>query len=102
MRIAESSSKKETIIREKDFKGAQEWIGAEVLMRSLIVWRLSGRKISASFRLVIRRVLEGGVGWVRGGRLVRSRDSDLWEPRREERELPVGEVGVDIFDIRWL
>ena len=48
MRIAESSLKKDTIIRRKDFNGAQEWIGADELMRSLMVCRLSGRKTSAS------------------------------------------------------
>lgn len=31
-------------------------------MRSLMVWRLSGRNISRSFRFVIMRVLDGGVG----------------------------------------
>lgn len=57
---------------------------------------MSARKISLSFRFVMRRVLEGGVGWERGGRLERSRESDLWDPLREERVLPVGEVGDDM------
>lgn len=35
--MAESSSKKETIMRRKERRGAQEWTGAEALMRSLIV-----------------------------------------------------------------
>lgn len=96
MRMADSSEKKETMMREKDFKGAQVWMGAEVLISSLMDWRLSGRKISVSLRLVMRRVLDGGVGCVSGGRLERSRERDLWDPRREERVLPVGEVGVDI------
>lgn len=97
MRMAESVEKKETIMREKDLRGAQVWMGAEVLIRSLIVWRLSGRKISLSLRFVMRRVLEGGVGCTRGGRLERSRERDLWELRREEMVLPIGEVGVDIL-----
>lgn len=47
-------------------------MGAEELMSSLIVWRLSARKISVSCRFVIRRVLEGGVGIDSGGRVDRS------------------------------
>lgn len=49
-------------MRRKDFRGAKVWMGAEVLISSRIVWRLSARKMEASWRLVIRRVLEGGVG----------------------------------------
>lgn len=96
MRMAESSSKKETIMRRKERKGAQEWIGADELMRSLIVWRLSARKISESWRLVIKRVFEGGVGMERGGRVERSRDIgvlDSLEEGREER----GELSDDIL-----
>ena len=74
MRMAESSLKKETIMRRKERSGAQEWIGAEALIKSLIVWRLSARKTSGSWRLVINRVFEGGVGMLRGGIVERSRD----------------------------
>lgn len=62
MRIADSSFQKDTTILRKDLRGAQVWIGAEALMSSLMVWRLSARKISASWRLVIKSVFEGGVG----------------------------------------
>ena len=62
MRIADSSSKKDTMMRRKDLRGAQECIGADEFMRSLMVWRLSGRNISRSFRFVIMSVLDGGVG----------------------------------------
>jgi hypothetical protein len=35
-------------MRRNEFSGAQEWMGAEALMRSLMIWRLSARKTSAS------------------------------------------------------
>lgn len=71
-------------MREKDLRGAQVWIGAEVLMRSLIVRRFSGRKMSFVERFVMMRVLEGGVGMLRGGRFERSRESPAERERREE------------------
>lgn len=98
MRIAEASSKKVTMMRRKERRGAQEWIGAEELIRSLIVWRLSARKISGSWRLVMRRVLEGGVGMERGGIVERSMDigvRDSLDEGREER----GELSVDILAV---
>jgi len=61
-------------MRRNDFSGAQEWIGAEALIKSLIVWRLSGRKTSRSCRLVMISVFDGGVGVERGGMPERSRD----------------------------
>lgn len=82
-------------MRRKERRGAQEWMGAEALMRSLMVWRLSARKISGSWRFVIKRVFEGGVGIVRGGMVDRSMDigvRDSLEDGREER----GELSVDI------
>lgn len=95
--MAESSSKKETIIRRNERKGAQEWIGALALIRSLIVWRLSARKISGSWRFVMRRVLEGGVGIVRGGMVERSRDIGVRDSREEGREERGDEVSDDIL-----
>ena len=67
-------------------------------MRSLIVWRLSERKISVSWRFVIRRVFEGGVGIVKAGMEERSIDIgvlvlDSLEDGREER----GELSDDIL-----
>jgi len=94
MRIEDSSSKNDTIMRRKDLRGAQEWIGAEVLMRSLIVWRLSARKMDASWRLVIMRVFEGGVGWVRGGMLERSMDMLLFRELRDVGRDSGGDVVV--------
>ena len=61
---------------------------------------LSGLKMSGSFRLVISRVFVGGVGWVSGGKLDRSSESDdLEDPRREYsgRAGDEGEVG-DVGD----
>lgn len=85
-------------MRRNDFNGDHVYIGAVLSISSRIVCRLSGRKISKSFRLVIRRVLVGGVGCVSGGMLDRSKlREDLEEPRRSKRgrsgdEGEVGEV----------
>jgi hypothetical protein len=70
-------------MRLNDLRGAHEWIGAEALTRSLMVWRLSARKISASWRLVIRSVFEGGVGCCRGGIEERSIDIGVLDPLDE-------------------
>ena len=53
-------------------RGAQEWMGADEFMSSLMVWRLSARNISVSCRFVTRSVFDGGVGIDRGGRVERS------------------------------
>jgi hypothetical protein len=95
IRIAASSSKKETMIRRKDLRGAHEWIGAEELMRSLIVWRLSARKTSRSWRLVMSRVFEGGVGRASGGMVDRSSDSGVRDLEEEGLE-ETGELSEDI------
>lgn len=59
-------------------------------MRSLMVWRLSGRNISRSFRFVIMRVLDGGVGCWRAGTAEISRLRGVRE-REDARE----DSGVD-------
>lgn len=85
-------------MRRKERRGAQEWIGAEALTRSLMVWRLSARKISGSWRLVIRSVFEGGVGIARGGIVERSMDigvRDSLEDGRDDR----GELSEDILKL---
>jgi len=89
------------MIRRKDFSGAQEWIGADWLISSLIVSRLSARKISASWRLVIMSVFEGGVGWDSAGTVVRSIDIELRDSLDTGREAG-GEVSEDIFEIDML
>jgi hypothetical protein len=65
-------------------------------MSSLMVWRLSGRKISASFRFVISRVLEGGVGMDRGGTFERSIDMDVRDAFEDERDKG-GELSADML-----
>lgn len=68
---------------EKEFKGATDVICLRISSKA------AGWKTCRSWRSVIRRVLEGGVGWESGGRLAISRDSD----GRAERNgmLTVGE-----------
>jgi len=94
--MAEFSSKKDTMILRKDLSGAHEWIGAEALTRSLIVWRLSARNISGSCRFVMRRVFEGGVGWTRGGIVLRSIDIGLRDSLDTGRDAG-GELSEDIL-----
>lgn len=77
-------------MRRKDLSGAQEWIGADALINSLIVWRLSARNISGSCRLVMRSVFDGGDGWLSGGREERSSE-------RGVRDLE--ETGDDIGEL---
>jgi len=79
-------------MRRKDLRGAHECIGAEALTRSLIVWRLSARNISGSWRLVIRRVFEGGVGCCSGGREERSIDIGVLDPLDETGRDDGGEL----------
>lgn len=86
-------------MREKDLRGAQVWMGAEVLMRSLMVRRFSGRKISLEERLVMISVFEGGVGKLRGGRLERSKERPAERERLEDGRDDCGEDSVDIVAI---
>ena len=71
-------------MRRNDLSGAKAWILDVWEIRSRIVWRFSGRKMSILLRLVIRRVLDGGVGWISGGKLERSRVRFM--PLREEKD----------------
>lgn len=59
---------------------------------------LSARKISGSFRLVMRSVFEGGVGATRGGTDERSMDILAFLDSREEGRDDCGEVSVDIME----
>lgn len=68
-------------------------MGADVFMRSLIVWRLGALKISASCKFVIKSVFEGGVGWVRGGIFERSMDMLLFRDARDVGRDVGGDVG---------
>lgn len=92
-------------MRRKDLRGAHEWIGAEVLMSSRMVWRLSARKTEGSCKLVMRSVFDGGVGICNGGIAERSIDIFALEAREVGRDVggELGEVGednvsVDIFE----
>jgi len=77
-------------MRRKDLSGAKMWIVACSLMAVEMDSRTAEVKISRDWRLVIRRVLLGGVGCERGGRSERSSDM-LGEWR-----LVVGGVGMCI------
>jgi len=70
-------------------------MGADVLMSSRIVWRLSARKTMGSLRLVIMRVFEGGVGSVYGGMEERSMESGVLDRGLELVE--GGKLSVDIL-----
>lgn len=80
-------------MRPNDLSGAHEWIGAVEAIRSRMVCRLSGRKTSEDWRLVKMRVLEGGTGWISGGRLDKSRLSvDFREETVEARDGGEGRI----------
>lgn len=59
-------------MRRKDFRGAKEWSGNRELMCCRMVAREAGWKMVGSLSWVIRRVLDGGEGWLRGGIVERS------------------------------
>ena len=61
-----------------------------------MVWRLLARKISGSWRFVIRRVFEGGVGMLSGGSVERSIDIGVLDPIEGGRD-EGGELSADIF-----
>jgi hypothetical protein len=91
---------KETMIRRKDLRGAQTWIGADALISSRMAWRLSGRKISGSLRFVMSSVFEGALGVGRGGRVEKSMDMvDDRDDRdvREEGRDAGGELSADML-----
>ncbi len=84
-------------MRRKDFKGEKEWRGERELMCWRMVAREAGWKIVRSLSWVIRRVLEGGEGWIRAGRAERSRTGETerrWESGLGEEEFEVG--GEDV------
>lgn len=88
-------------MRRKDFSGDHVYIGAVASISCRIVCKLSGRKMSRSSKFVIRRVLVGGVGWVRGGMLDRSKlREDRDDPRRSKRGRSgdEGEAGEAVGD----
>lgn len=60
--MASSMVWKETIMRRKDLRGEKVWSGACALRASLMLARVGVVKMTGSARLVIIRVLVGGVG----------------------------------------
>lgn len=69
-------------MRRIEGSGEKEFRGATVVIWLRISSRAGGWKTSRSWRSVIRRVLEGGVGWESAGMLAISRDRDgrgLWD-----------------------
>ena len=74
---------KEQMMRRMDFSGEKVCSGAWAAMAVWMEERLLPVKIVGSWRLVIRRVLLGGEGWIIGGRSDRSRDIS-GECRRRE------------------
>ena len=60
-------------MRRKDLRGEKECRGAEALIRSRIWMREGAEKIVGSWRLVMRRVFDGGEGTISGGSEERSR-----------------------------
>jgi hypothetical protein len=69
-------------MRRMEGRGEKELRGATEVIWLRISSRAGGWKTSRSWRSVIRRVLEGGVGWESAGILAISRDRDgrdLWD-----------------------
>ena len=88
-------------MRRKDFRGAKMWIVACSLMAVEMDSRTEEVKISRDWRLVIRRVLLGGVGCERGGRSEKSRDM-LKERRFEGEEAGGVEMSMAmVFCVMW-
>lgn len=73
-------------------------MGADELIRSLIVCILSARNISGSLRLVIRSVFEGGVGIDRGGIVERSIDMLAFLDSRNVGRDEGGDVSDNILN----
>jgi len=88
-------------MRRKLLNGAHEWIGAEELIRSLIVWMLSARKISGSFKFVMSSVFDGGVGLSRGGMVDRSMVMFAFLEARDVERDDAAELSEDILKI-WI
>lgn len=99
--MAACSSRNDTTMRRKDFRGDHVYMGAVASISCRMVCKFSGRKMSRSSKLVMRRVLVGGVGCVSGGMLDRSKlREDLDEVRRSWRGRcgSDGEPGVVVGD----
>ena len=92
MLVASEALWKVQIILRMDLRGAKVWMVACSLMAREMDSRLEEVKISGAWRLVMRRVLLGGEGWLKAGRSERSR-----ERLGERRLAPVGgEADVEV------
>lgn len=67
-------------MRQRERRGEKELSGTGCDRSSLIFGSVAGWKLAVEWRFVIRSVLEGGDGVVRGGREERSRDSGVRVP----------------------
>lgn len=68
------------MMRWKERSGENEFSGMGWERRSLICSRVAGWNVVMALRFVIRRVLEGGEGVMRGGTEERSRERGVWVP----------------------
>lgn len=90
-------------MRRMDGSGEKEFRGATSVICLRISSSAGGWKTSRSCRPVIRRVLEGGVGWESGGMLAISRDRDgreEWDGVVIETEVAILCVGC-MFWVCW-
>jgi len=65
--------------RWREGSGEKELRGTGAERRAWRVWRVEGVKVWGELRFVIRRVLEGGEGVMRGGMEVRERERGVEE-----------------------
>jgi len=93
------------MIRQRERRGEKELRGTGCERSSRILERVVGWKLAVELRFVMRSVLDGGDGVIRGGREDRSRERGVWVPfdRGEgdgEGEEMGGEMAA-IFLCRW-
>lgn len=97
--MASSTEWNEQTIRRREGSGEKEFRGATDSISLRMVASEAGWKRTISWRSVIRRVFDGGLGWERGGRLERSRVSAGRDEEEEDREARLamneGEEGMD-------
>jgi len=81
--------------RRREGRGEKEFRGVGWERRSESLERVVGWKVEGELRFVIRRVLEGGEGVIRGGREERERERGVWVPfdGGEEEEEGEGKGG---------
>lgn len=89
-------------MRRKDFRGLKVCTGACSLRRLWRAVRVLAVKISGAWRLVTRRVLDGGEGCIKGGRVDRSMERPGLVRRRREGGCWAGEAagGADMSIVR--